>query len=55
MGNYKTTLFYEMHISYMLENMHDKMTPEIRQELEMMILDPNDEAFQNWFSSKMAK
>lgn len=54
-ANYKTTLFYEMRINDMLETMRDKMTPEVRQELEMMVSNPNTEAFQNWLSSKAVR
>lgn len=51
MSNYKMTYFYEKQIERVLEKYGDSMNPEMKNDLKMMLADPNSQDFQDWLTN----
>ena len=51
MSYYKTALFYEMQINHLLEEYGEVMPPQIRERLQGMLQNPNNEDFHEWLKN----
>lgn len=55
MSYHKTTAFYEMHIRKILEDYGGEISSRVKQNLFMMIQNPNREDFQRWLEDNNAE
>ena len=55
MSYHKTNKFYEMQISRIIEEYGDEMSTRVKQNLFMMIQNPNREDFQAWLKENNAE
>lgn len=51
MSYHKTTLFYEMQITQLLENWGEINRSELKEKLEGMLLNPDSKEFDQWFEN----